>query len=124
MNTDMEIIMQEGYDAFKNGINDNPYPKGKDKKWWDQGWLNAFAGVDPKKVSKLTTEQADTISELRNQVYSAEDLIDGYYSVGMFGDDFKDIDDLHAETLELLRKYDKLLENTRRICTYRFIIPI
>jgi hypothetical protein len=57
-------------------------------------------------------EEYDRISELRNSVYNAEDMIDGEYSIGMYGDKYKEIDELHTKTLEILREYDKLLEKT------------
>ena len=57
-------------------------------------------------------EEYDTISELRNMVYNAEDMIDGEYSIGMYGDKYKEIDELHAKVLEILEEYDKLLEKT------------
>ena len=37
-------------------------------------------------------EEYDTISELRNSVYNAEDMIDGEYSIGMYGDKYEEID--------------------------------
>jgi hypothetical protein len=57
-------------------------------------------------------EEYDRISELRNSVYNAEDMIDGEYSIGMYGDKYEEIDKLHTKVLEILREYDKLLENT------------
>ena len=57
-------------------------------------------------------EEYDTISELRNMVYNAEDMIDGGYSIGMYGDKYKEVDNLHTKVLEILREYDKLLQNT------------
>jgi hypothetical protein len=57
-------------------------------------------------------EEYDRISELRNSVYNAEDMIDGEYSIGMYGDKYKEIDELHNKVLEILREYDKLLEKT------------
>jgi len=57
-------------------------------------------------------EEYDRISELRNSVYNSEDMIDGEYSIGMYGDKYKEIDELHTKTLEILREYDKLLEKT------------
>lgn len=57
-------------------------------------------------------EEHDRISELRNSVYNAEDMIDGEYSIGMYGNKYKEIDELHTKVLEILREYDKLLENT------------
>lgn len=64
-------------------------------------------------MSKIKNkEEYDRISELRNSVYNAEDMIDGEYSIGMYGDKYKEIDELHTKTLEILREYDKLLEKT------------
>lgn len=57
-------------------------------------------------------EEYDRISELRNSVYNAEDMIDGEYTIGMYGDKYEEIDKLHTKVLEILREYDKLLENT------------
>jgi hypothetical protein len=57
-------------------------------------------------------EEYDRISELRNSVYNAEDMIDGEYSIGMYGDKYKEVDELHTKVLEILREYDKLLEKT------------
>jgi hypothetical protein len=57
-------------------------------------------------------EEYDTISELRNSVYNAEDMIDGEYCIGMYGDKYEEIDKLHTKVLEILREYDKLLDNT------------
>ena len=57
-------------------------------------------------------EEYDTISELRNSVYNAEDMIDGEYAIGMYGDKYEEIDKLHTKVLEILREYDKLLETT------------
>lgn len=60
-------------------------------------------------------DEFNKISELRNVVYNAEDMIDGEYSVGMYGDKYKKIDELHTKVLEILKEYDKLLENTLKI---------
>ena len=57
----------------------------------------------------LNREQFERFSELRNQVYAAEGMIDGYYHVGAFDNDYEEIDKLHQETLDLLRKYEKVL---------------
>ena len=57
-------------------------------------------------------EEYDRISELSNSVYNAEDMIDGEYTIGMYGDKYKEIDKLHTKVLEILREYDKLLKNT------------
>jgi hypothetical protein len=57
-------------------------------------------------------EEYDRISELRNSVYNSEDMIDGEYTIGMYGDKYEEIDKLHTKVLEILREYDKLLENT------------
>lgn len=54
-------------------------------------------------------EEYNRIAELRNIVYNAEDMIDGQYSIGMYGDKYKEIDELHTKVLELLNKYDDLL---------------
>ena len=59
-------------------------------------------------------EEYDRISELRNIVYNAEDMIDGEYTIGMYGDKYTEIDKLHTKVLEILREYDKLLEKTLR----------
>lgn len=57
-------------------------------------------------------EECDRISELRHTVYNAEDMIDGEYSIGMYGDKYNEIDEQHTKVLEILREYDKLLEKT------------
>jgi hypothetical protein len=57
-------------------------------------------------------EEYDRISELRNSVYNSEDMIDGEYTIGMYGDKYEEIDKLHTKVLEILREYDKLLKNT------------
>jgi hypothetical protein len=61
--------------------------------------------------NNLTNIEFDTFSELRNCIYNAEDMIDGEYTIGMYGDKYKEIDDLHAKLLEILSEYDTVLEN-------------
>lgn len=57
-------------------------------------------------------KEYETIAELSSNVYHAEDIIDGGYSIGMYGDKYKEVDNLHTKVLEILREYDKLLQNT------------
>jgi hypothetical protein len=61
------------------------------------------------KESIQERKEWETLSELSNDVYHAEELIDGSYFVGMFGDKHKDLDELYTETLSMVRKLDKLL---------------
>lgn len=57
----------------------------------------------------MTKEQKERMSELYNTVYSIEEELDGEYSIGMYGDKFSEIDILHKQTLDILRKYNEVL---------------
>ena len=57
----------------------------------------------------MTKEQKERMSELYNTVYSIEEQLDGEYSIGMFGNKFSEIDILHKQTLDILRKYNEVL---------------
>lgn len=60
-------------------------------------------------MKEITEDERQQLSELRNEVYSAENLIDGTYSIKMYKGKYKEVDVLHKETLALLRKYEKKL---------------
>lgn len=64
-------------------------------------------------MKKKTQEEINTLRELKDEVYTAEDLIDGSYSVKLFKDKYPKIDELHKETLSVLRKYFNYLNKLK-----------
>jgi len=59
----------------------------------------------------LTNEQKYTFRELKDEIYNAEDIIDGSYSIGMFPNEFPQIDELHSKLISTLRDYYQLLDS-------------
>lgn len=58
----------------------------------------------------LTQEQKNIFEDLKDEIYSAEDIIDGSYSVKMFHDEFSQIDELHNKLITTMREYYQLLD--------------
>jgi hypothetical protein len=55
-------------------------------------------------------KKIDRLCELRNSVYNSEDMIDGEYSVGLYGSKENELDEKHQNVLDVLRDYEKFLE--------------
>jgi len=59
----------------------------------------------------MLEEEKERLVELHNAVYHAEGRIDGEYTVGLYGNKYPGLDDIHLKTLTLLREYDVFLDS-------------
>jgi hypothetical protein len=62
-------------------------------------------------MEDLEKQIKDRVDEIHFEVYNMEDVLDGTYSIGMFGDEIPEIDKAHKEALQALRNYMKVLTN-------------
>lgn len=62
------------------------------------------------KPTKMTRDEWERLSELRNAVYNSEDQIDGEYTPGMFGDTYVHVDEAYTKLLDAMRAFDKLMD--------------
>lgn len=62
-------------------------------------------------MKKLSKEIQERISDIHHEVYNMEDVLDGEYKIGMFGDVIPEIDLAHKQALDALRNYIKVLTN-------------
>ena len=62
-------------------------------------------------MKKLSKEILEKLSDIHHEVYNMEDVLDGEYAIGMFGDEIPEIDKAHKEALQALRNYIKVLTN-------------
>jgi len=60
-------------------------------------------------MEDLEKQIKDRVDEIHFEVYNMEDVLDGTYSIGMFGDSAPDLDKAHKEALQALRNYIKIL---------------
>ena len=60
----------------------------------------------------MEQDKKETLYELWQAVYGAENEICGCYSIGMFGDEFPQIDEMHSKIIVALREYLEVLDNT------------
>jgi hypothetical protein len=62
-------------------------------------------------MEDLEKQIKDRVDEIHFEVYNMEDVLDGEYAIGMFGDEIPEIDKAHKEALQALRNYIKVLTN-------------
>jgi hypothetical protein len=58
-----------------------------------------------------TSEEKERFSEISNTVYHAKKRIDGEYTLGLYGNKYRHIDDIHEKTLAVLQTYENLLDS-------------
>ena len=61
-------------------------------------------------MENLSKQIKDQIDDIHFEVYNMEDVLDGEYKIGMFGDAIPEIDKAHEEALKSLRNYLAVLE--------------
>jgi hypothetical protein len=85
-------------------------PIGQIKRYVDCKGCDKKPEIKKEIVESMEKKIIDYIDDIWDELYHMEDILDGTYSIGMFGDSIPEIDKAHEEALKALRNYIKVCE--------------